>query len=73
MADFAHAAHAAVSVKSITQGVSMLTLLISNAVTAAVSVGISWYISKRGMAGVKIDLDNAKKEIEKLVGNAPAV
>ena len=54
-------------------GVPMLTMLISNVVTAIVSVAISWYISKRGMAGVKIDLNNAKNEIAKLTGNAPAV
>ena len=53
-------------------GVPMLTMLISNAVTAAISVGISWYISHRGMVGVKIDLNNAKNEIQKLLGNAPA-
>lgn len=68
-----HAVHAAVAVKPIiTEGMSMLTLLISNAVTAAISVGISWYISHRGMAGVKIDLNNAKNEIAKLTGNVTA-
>ena len=54
-------------------GVPMLTMLISNACTAIISVGISWYISHRGMAGVKIDLNNAKNEIAKLTGNASAV
>lgn len=76
MADLSHAthiAHATVAVKPIiTEGIPMLTMLISNAVTALVSVGISWYISHRGMAGVKIDLNNAKAEIAKLAGNVTA-
>ena len=62
-----HAVHAAVAVKPIiTEGMSMITLLISNVVTALISVGISWYISHRGMAGVKIDLNNTNNEIGKL-------
>lgn len=68
--------HVAPTVAPVIQiGVTMLTMLISNVVTAAVSVGISWYISHRGMAGVEIDLNNAKMEIQKLLGNAttPAV
>jgi len=75
MADLNHAIHTAIAVKPIiTEGMSMLTLLISNAVTALISVGISWYISHRGMAGVKIDLNNAKNEILKLTHAAtPAV
>lgn len=76
MADLTVAAAHYVAVKPVipqlTQGISMLTMLISNAVTAIISVGISWYISHRGMVGVKIDLNNAKNEIQKLLGNAPA-
>jgi hypothetical protein len=30
------------------------------------SLGIGYYIGERGMAGVKIDLDNTKNEIEKV-------
>ena len=32
----------------------------------AASFGIGFYIGGRGMAGVKIDLDNTKNEIEKV-------
>lgn len=69
MADFAtavHAAHVIKPIQTIITGVPMLTLLISNTLTALVAAGLAWYIRGRGMAGVKIDLANAKNEIEKL-------
>jgi len=56
----------------------MLTLLISNAITAGLAVGTSWYISHRGLQGVKNDVANAKAEVEKIKASvfpaaAPAV
>jgi hypothetical protein len=44
----------------------MITLLISNAITAGLAVGTSWYISHRGLQGVKNDVANAKAEVEKI-------
>jgi hypothetical protein len=55
---------------AVLQGVTYMTALIYSAVSAIVAAGLAWYIRGRGMAGVKIDLDNAKKEIKKLKGNA---
>lgn len=62
-----HIAHHAASVAPIVkQGVSMLTILISNLVSAAVAGGLTWYIRGRGMTGVKQDISNAQAEIAKL-------
>jgi hypothetical protein len=36
------------------------------AILMAVSLGIGFYVGGRGMAGVKIDLDNTKLELEKV-------
>jgi hypothetical protein len=59
-----HAKPAVQAVAHVThQGVSMLTLFISNVVTAAIAVGISWYVSHRGIQGVKNDVANATTEI----------
>lgn len=40
--------------------------VISHVIALALGGGIGWYIRGRGMTGVKIDLDNAKKEITDL-------
>lgn len=61
-----HAAQAKPAAIAVIQGFSMITLIISNAVSAAIGAGIAWYVSHRGMQGVKTDLNNAKNEIEKL-------
>lgn len=58
--------HVAPHIQTIQTGFSMLTMLISNAVTAGVMFGLGWYIRGRGMAGVKIDLDNIKMDIANL-------
>ena len=44
----------------------MLTLAISNLTTAVIAGGLAWYIRGRGMTGVKIDIDNMKKEVQAL-------
>ena len=67
------ASHVAQCAPHIAQGVSMLTLAISNLTTAVVAAGLAWYIRGRGMTGVKIDIANAQNEIEKLKSQiAPA-
>jgi hypothetical protein len=58
-----HVVHAAPVIK---QGISMLTLLISNVSTAIVVGGLAWYIRGRGFAGVQIDINNIKTDIENL-------
>ena len=63
MTTASHVAHCA---PHIAQGISMLTLVISNITTAVVAAGLAWYIRGRGMTGVKIDIANAQNEIEKL-------
>jgi len=55
-----------VPVQHISEGVSMLTLAISNLTTAVIAGGLAWYIRGRGMTGVKIDIDNMKKEVQAL-------
>ena len=72
-----HIKHAAKKVimaaPEIKQGISMLTLLASNGLTMLVSAGLAWYIRGRGMTGVKIDMDNAKNEINKLKDQVSAL
>ena len=41
-------------------------LLAAGLVFAGMSAGIGYYIGERGTAGVKIDLDNIKMELERL-------
>jgi len=41
-------------------------LLVAGLVFAGMSAGIGYYIGERGTAGVKIDLDNMKMELERL-------
>lgn len=43
-----------------TVGTSFTRVVIATAVAALISFGLGWYIKGRGLAGVKIDLDNAK-------------
>jgi len=64
--------HASSAAKYI-QGIPMITTVISSAVSAAVGAGLAWYIRGRGMTGVKIDMDNAKHEIEKLKSQVSAL
>jgi len=59
-----HVKQVAEVVPIIKQGYSMLTLILSNLASAALAGGLSWYVSRRGVNGVKTDLNNAKKEIE---------
>lgn len=47
----------------IKQGYSMITTLISSAVTGGIMFGLGWYIKGRGMAGVQIDMNNIKTDI----------
>ena len=64
--------HIAQHAPIIKQGFSMLTLFITNILSAAVFGGGAWYIRGRGVNGVKIDLANAQKEIQKLTNATPA-
>lgn len=62
-----HIKHAAVmAAPVIKSGVSMLTLAISNLSTAVIVGGLAWYVRGRGMAGVKIDIDNIKMDLANL-------
>ena len=51
-------------------GVSYMSAILSSFISALVGAGIggglAWYIRGRGIPGVKIDLDNAKKTITDL-------
>lgn len=40
--------------------------IISPVVTLLIGGGLGWYIRGRGMAGVQIDLNNVKNEVEAL-------
>lgn len=44
----------------------LITGLIGSACMIAVSFGLGFYVGGRGFAGVKIDLDNTKREVEKV-------
>lgn len=61
-----HVAHVKPIVHSVIQGYSMLTILISNTVSAAVAGGLAWYVRGRGMTGVQIDINNIKAELSSL-------
>ena len=68
-----HAKHAAqvveplkTTIQYIQNGVPMLYSVIASVVSAIVGAGLGWYIKGRGMAGVKVDLSNAQKEVEDL-------
>jgi len=43
-----------------------VAILVAGLVFAGMSAGIGYYIGERGTAGVKIDLDNIKMELERL-------
>lgn len=60
------AAHAAVVKPIIIQGYTMISMLISGAVSAGIGFGLGWYIKGRGMTGVQIDLNNIKTDVENL-------
>lgn len=58
----------------IMQGYSIMEMLISSLVSAAVAGGLAWYIRGRGMTGVAIDISNIKNDIENLKAKvSPAV
>jgi len=57
------AKHVAHAVPVIKQGFSMLTLFISNLITAVIFGGGAWYARGRGWFGVKVDLTNAKNAV----------
>lgn len=48
------------------QGFSMLTLVISNLVSAAIAGGGAWYVRGRGFAGVKTDVATIKADVSNL-------
>lgn len=41
-------------------GVTFMHTVIATVIALAAGFGIGWYVKSRGMAGVKIDLNNAK-------------
>lgn len=47
-------------------GVTYMEAAIAAGVSLLVGFGIGWYIKGRGMAGVKIDLNNVKTDVENL-------
>ena len=58
-----HVTNIAHAVPVIKQGFSMLTLFISNLITAVIFGGGAWYARGRGWFGVKVDLTNAKNAV----------
>lgn len=76
-----HAAQAKPAALAVIQGFSMITLIISNFISAAIAGGAAWYARGRGITGVKADVANIKTEVsnikEKIHGRsadaAPAV
>lgn len=64
MSTIAHAAQVAKPILNV--GVSYMTAFISSLVSFAIGGGIAWYVRGRGMAGVQIDLNNVKNEVEAL-------
>jgi hypothetical protein len=68
-----HAAHAAqTAINTIPEhipsliGVSYMTAIIAAGVALLVGAGLGWYVKGRGMAGVQIDLNNVKTDVENL-------
>jgi len=47
-------------------GVSYMTAIIAAGIALLVGAGLGWYVKGRGMAGVQIDLNNAKNEVANL-------
>jgi len=43
-----------------------IAIAVAGLVFAGMAAGLGYYISERGNAGVKIDLDNIKMELERL-------
>ena len=43
-----------------------IAIAVAGLVFAGMAAGLGYYISERGNAGVKIDLDNIKMEVERL-------
>lgn len=66
----AHAAHhvAAVApvIKTVLVGVTYKMAAIYSVISLAAGFGLGWYIKGRGMAGVQIDLNNVKTDVENL-------
>jgi len=58
--------HVAKQAPVIKQGFSMLSLLLSNIVTAVVFGGGAWYVRGRGVTGVQTDINNIKTDVEKI-------
>jgi hypothetical protein len=56
----------------IKQGLSMLNLIISNAVSVLIGAGLGWYIKGRGLQGVKNDTANAVTATENVVTEVKA-
>lgn len=63
MTTVSHIAHCAPLIPT---GISYMTAIISSLISLAAGFGLGWYIKGRGMAGVKIDLNNVKTDVENL-------
>lgn len=50
----------------IPQGISGMTAFITSVVAFLVGGGLAWYVKGRGMAGVQIDLNNVKTDVNDL-------
>lgn len=74
MTDLALPGHIFLAAKPVAQpiiqsGVNYMSFLIDAivaVVSAGIGAGLAWYMRGRGMTGVQIDIDNAKKEIDAL-------
>lgn len=64
--------HAAPVIHYIHTGYSMLTLIISNLISAGITGILSWFVTSRGAAGVQTDLANAQAELSTIKAKASA-
>lgn len=53
-------------IQEVLVGVTYTKALLASAISAAIAFGLAWYIKGRGMAGVQVDLNNIKTDVEGL-------
>lgn len=58
--------HAKPLIHTVVTGVSYMTALITSSIVGVLCFALGYYVKGRGFAGIKIDVDNIKKDIENL-------